>query len=60
MNFACLCRAKRIASSVAVSQACSAVTMSIRSGRLGRVDRFLDRQIEKAHAREMQPLRQFA
>ena len=32
MNAACLARPKAIASSVAVSQACSAVTMPMRSG----------------------------
>jgi hypothetical protein len=52
MNFACLCRAKRMASSVAVSQACSAVTMSTRSGRPARLDGVLDAQIEEGHARE--------
>jgi peroxiredoxin len=45
-------RAKRIASSVAVSQACSAVTMSMTRGQLRRIDGVLDAQVEEGHARE--------
>jgi hypothetical protein len=57
---ACLCRAKRMASSVAVSQACSAVTMSMRSGSAASVMDSSTRQVEEGHAREAEPPREFA
>ena len=49
-----------MASSVAVLQACSAVTTSTRSGSSGEVNRILDRAGEEAHARKAKPGGQFA
>ena len=60
MKRACFCRPKAMASSVAVSQACSAVTMSMRAGNCVRLGRLGHRQVQKRHALKAQPLRQFA
>jgi hypothetical protein len=60
MKRACRCSAKRIASSVAVSQACSAVTTSTCVGRSGDSIASATAQIQEGHALEAEPQRQFA
>jgi hypothetical protein len=60
MNFACFCRPKAMASSVAVSQACSAVTTSMRAGSSSDWVASATLRFRKAHALEAQARGQFA